>query len=140
MFSWRYNYFKCEALRTGYILSSVVLTLTTVSNKNYWKTLFFHKKVLTNIWLAQRYSNSSLPPYSMLCQAWKSYTRQCWPGMGKQTCSQHWIRRGEASLAIFVTVSKKKKNFEKSFLKIHKIFFKKSGLSLRGNYKAMFIN
>ena len=28
----------------------------------------------------------------MLYQVGKSYTRQWWPGMSKQTCYQHWIR------------------------------------------------
>lgn len=106
--------------------------------KNYWDLLYFHKKVLKNVWLSQRYSKFSLSHYSVLCQAWKSYTRSCWPGMGKQTCNQHWIGRGQGvSLTIFVSVSKIKKFLKRVFKDPQNIFLK-SGLSLRGNYKAMF--
>ena len=47
---------------------------------------------------------------------------------------------GSASLTIFVTliVPKTKKKFEKAFLKTQKVFFEKSGLSLVGDYIAMF--
>ena len=59
---------------------------------DYGHSLYFHEKVLKNVRLAQRYLEFHFPSGSMLCQVGKSYTRQWWPGMSKQTCYQHWIR------------------------------------------------
>ena len=47
------------------------------------------KKSYKNVKLAQRYPEFPLLPGSMLCQVWKSYARQWWLGMSKQTCNQH---------------------------------------------------
>ena len=53
-----------------------VCEASTISDKNYGNSQYFHEKVLKNVRLAQRYLESSLPSGSMLCQVWKSYATQ----------------------------------------------------------------
>ena len=43
-------------------------------------------------WPAQSLPKSSFPPDSMLRHACRNYVRQCWPGITKQACNQHWIK------------------------------------------------
>ena len=59
--------------------------------KNYWDSLLSWKspeKCLTCSKIAR-----IPPPGSMLYQVCKSYAGQWRPGMNKQTCNRHWIRR-----------------------------------------------
>ena len=65
---------------------------SAITHKNFWDSLYCHEKVLKNVRLAQRYPQFPLPPGSMFCQVWRSYARQWWPGMNKQSCNQHWIK------------------------------------------------
>ena len=52
----------------------------------------FMKKSPKYVTVAQRYPEFYLLTRSMLCQVWKSYAGQWWPGMITRTCNQHWFR------------------------------------------------
>ena len=49
--------------------------LWLISHKKYWDLPYFHKQMLKNVRLAQRYLEFPLPPGSMFSQVWKSYAR-----------------------------------------------------------------
>ena len=77
----------------------------TISHKKFWDSLYFHEKVLKNVRLHQIYIEFPLPAGSILCQVWKSYARLWWPSkleMTKQTCNQHWIRRQDVQVSLFL--------------------------------------
>ena len=63
----------------------------TISYKNNWESLYFHKivckKTLNLLKVTQNQS-----PDSMSCWAWGSHVRQWIPEMSRQICNQHWIR------------------------------------------------
>ena len=60
--------------------------------------------------------------------------------MSRQARNQHWISGQGVRVSQFLSliVRKTKKKIEKAFLKTQKVFFEKSGLSLVGDYIAMF--
>ena len=73
-----------------------------ISHKNHWNQLHFYEKVLKMCHTCSKIPRIPPPTNSMLCQVWKSYVRQWWPGMTKQTCNQHWIREQGVQVSLFL--------------------------------------
>ena len=67
------------------LMSRNLQSVTKIIETHY----IFMKMSKKNVRLAQRCPEFPLCPGSMLYQVWKSYVRQWWPEMTKQTCSQH---------------------------------------------------
>ena len=58
--------FKIYSLKLSFILKASyrkmeISSKPTISDKNYWDSLYFHEKVLKNVRLTQRYSKFPLP-------------------------------------------------------------------------------
>ena len=79
-----------------------LIKLSTISHKNYWDSLYFHEKVFKKCQTCSTIPRNPLPTGSMLCQAWKSYARQWWQGIAKQTCNQYWIRGQGVQVSLFL--------------------------------------
>ena len=67
------------------LMSRNLQSVTKIIETHY----IFMKMSKKNVRLAQRYPEFPLSPGSMLYQVWKSYVRQWWLEMTKQTCNQH---------------------------------------------------
>ena len=74
--SWKFNHYNEYSKKSNQ--SQKLLRLAIFS----WRS---PKKMLDLL----KDTHNSTPPGSMLCQVWKSYAKQWWPEMTKQTCNQH---------------------------------------------------
>ena len=67
----------------NYSINTELNSKSTINHKSSCNLLYFHKNVLKKYLTCSEIPKASHSPGSTLCQAYKSYAKQCWPGMCK---------------------------------------------------------
>ena len=100
---------------------------------NYWDTLYFRKS--QKIFDLFKDTQDCACSLTKCLPIPKSFSKQCRPGMNKQTCNQHWIRREMLQVSQFTSliVSKIKINW-KIIFKDPEYISKKWPILMRGLY------